>query len=136
VSKLVVCPTCSVAAQIPDEATAFRCANCQTFVQVVTPEQAKRRAEWSGTAIGIVILIVVAAFLYLDCGSFWFDDTRSAARPAAPEPSSDADRYCDTGITREQALAHDPTGGEDTVRYGFKWYSIECLDRYSWEADG
>jgi hypothetical protein len=60
--KLAACPTCSVKSTIPGEATAYKCSNCGTLVQLTGTGRAKTSTS-SKIAVAALITGVVAGIL-------------------------------------------------------------------------
>ena len=66
--KVVICPQCSVHSEVPDEAKAFRCRNCDAFVENIDSRAKVRKQESANNSalakvfvigIGVVLLMWV-----------------------------------------------------------------------------
>jgi hypothetical protein len=71
--KSVVCPKCAVASSVPDEAKAYTCSNCGTFVEgLETGRPRAREGANNSPAVKALVLIlgavILLALLFGPCG--------------------------------------------------------------------
>ena len=64
--KTVSCPVCGVNSEIPDEARAYKCSNCDSFIQNVDGRpRAQKRESANNSPLAKILVLALGTILIL-----------------------------------------------------------------------